>query len=226
MIDAFSRIIRLGEGVSRTGALSAKAMDRIRALVEVHQGGWEKQKSVEAHKEQLAAAKAPSQVQPAAIADAEAEKAPVGPFNPLLHRALFGLLLAMGVLGVIQLYLKNLPLGLLEALMHGAVQILVIVTLVRWHRHLKGTVIYKINWLALILIAFYTVVGYVLYFAVSFRYPEINYHNWAMFKRMFEIQTVDHPLALSGNLIYAGGSLLLGIFGILAVHKNANRPES
>jgi hypothetical protein len=202
---------------------AAKAMDRIRALVEAHQGSWEKQKSVEAQKKQSADAKAPSRVQPAAIADAEAEKAPVGPFNPLLHRVLFGLLLAMGVVGAVQLYLKNLPLGLLETLMHGGVQILVLVTLVRWYRHLKGTVIYKINWLALILIAFYTAVGYVLYFAVSFRYPEINYHNWAMFKKMFEIQTVDHPLALSGNLIYAGGSLLLGIFGILAVRKNANR---
>ena len=149
------------------------------------------------------------------------EKVPVGPFRPLLHQILFGLLAAMGALGVIQIVLKNLPLGLLGSLLHAVVQIMVIVTLVRWHRHLKGTAIAKINWLALIFICFHTAVGYILYFVVQFRYPEINYHNWEMYKRMFEMQMMDHPLALSGNIFFAGGSLLLGIFGMLLVLRHA-----
>jgi hypothetical protein len=205
---------------------AAKAMDRIKVLVEAQQGSWEKEKSIKVHGKQSGAETMSPRMQTTAIAASDEGKKPVGLYKPLLHKILFGLLLAMGVLGAIQLFLKNLPLGLLEALMHSVIQIMVIVTLARWSSHLKGTVISKINWLALILIAFYTVAGYVLYFTVSFRFPEINYHNWAMFKKMFELMTVDHPLALYSNIVYAGGSLLLGVFGMLAVKQNVHRPES
>ncbi len=205
---------------------AAKTMDRIKSLVEAQQGTWEKHKSAEAQEKKVSAPSVSPPIQQDTPPASAVEKAPAGLFRPLLHRILFGLLIAAGVLGGIQLYLKSLPLGLLEALMHAVLLVMVIVTMVRWYRHLKGTVISKINWLALILIVFYSAVGYVLYFAVSFRYPEITYHNWAMFKRMFELQTVDHPLALTSNIIYAGGCLLFGIFGMLAVQKNAHRPAS
>ncbi len=205
---------------------AGKAMDRIKAFVEAQQGSWEKQKSIDAQSWQQDRAASRLDQAPVAKSQMVEEKAPVGPYLPLLHQIMFGLLAAMGVLGAIQIELKNLPLGLLGSLLHAVVQIMVIVTLVRWHRHLKGTAIAKMNWLALIFISFQTAVGYVLYFVVSFQYPEINYHNWEMFKRMFEIQMMDHPLALSGNVIYAGGSLLLGAFGLLLVQRHAKGPKS
>jgi hypothetical protein len=160
------------------------------------------------------------------VADPLSEKAPVGPYRPLLHKILFGLMLAVGSLAAIQIFLKNLPLGFLEALTHCIILIMAIVTLARWTRHLKGTVISKINWLALSLIIIYTIVGYVLYFTVLIRFPQMNYHNWAMFKKMFELAMVNHPLALYGQIIYACGSLLLGVLGMLALKKNVPHPES
>lgn len=202
---------------------AVKAMDRIKTFVEEQQGGWEKQKSIDAHKKQMSVAPSGPDTTPVTTVLEIKEKAPAGPYRPLLHKILFGLLAVLGGVGVVQIVLKNLPLGLLEALLHGVVQIMVIVTLVRWYRHLKGTAIAKMNWLVLILIAFYTVVGYILYFAVSFRYPEINYNNWAIFKRMFELQMTDHPLALAFNVIYAGGSLLLGVFGMLMLRRHTQR---
>ncbi len=203
-----------------------KSMDRIATFVEAHQGAWEKQKSVDVRqKSSDVAASGPGTGPSTTTRDAE-EKAPAGPYKPLLHQIMFGLFAAAGLLGVAQIELKNLPLGLLGALLHGAIQIMVIVALVRWYRHLKGTTIAKLNWLALIFISIQTVVGYILYFVVSFRYPEINYHNWAMFKQMFELQMMDHPLALSGSVIFAGGSLLLGVFGILLIRRHAMHSTS
>ncbi len=213
-------------GTLRRVRTAAKAMDRIKALVEAQQGGWEKEKSVAALRIQPGAESMSPRVQPAMVVVPEAEKAPVGPYKPLLHKILFGLLLAAGALGAIQIFLKSLPLGFLDALLHCILLVMAIVTLARWTRHLKGTVISKINWLALVLIVVYTLVGYVLYFIVLVRFPQMNLHNWAMFKKMFELATVDHPLALYGQIIYAFGSLLLGMFGVLAVIKNVPHPET
>lgn len=196
-----------------------KVMTRIKAFVEKQQGVWEKQKSVDAQKAMLNFAPTASVGAPGTSPAGTSEKVPQGPFNPLLHQILFGLFLVMGIFGCIQLLLKSLPLGLMETLMHGAAQIMVIVVLVRWYRHLKGTMIARINWLALVFIVIQTAIGYGLYFAASFQNPEINYHHWAMFKMMFELQMTDHPVALAGNIIYGGGSLLLGVFGLLVVQR-------
>lgn len=201
---------------------AGKVMTRIKSLVEERQGPWERNKSLEAQKTVLRTSKREA-VQPSdavAYGAAERDEAPKGPYKPMLHQILFGLFAMLGVLGAIQLYLKSLPLGLLETLVHAAVQILVIIALVRWFRHLKGTLIAKFNWLALIFIVVQTMIGYGLYLLVSIRNPEINYHHWAMFKMIFEIQMSDHPLALAGNIIFTGGSLLLGTFGLLIVQRD------
>jgi hypothetical protein len=209
----------------RTGQ---KTMARIKALVEAVQGPWEKQDSLNA----LSAAPqaGTSQVQtagaPTASENRDSKQAPAGPFEPRLHQVLFGLLLVLGTIGLIQLQLKSMPVAVLETLFHAATQIMVIIALVRWYRHLKGTLIIKVNWLALFFIAIQTIIGYGLYFAVSFSNPQISYHHGAMFKKMFELQWIDHPLALVGNLVYAGGSLLLGICGWLILRRQPKGPKS
>ena len=198
-----------------------KTMARIKERVETIQGPWEKQNrpSAQTAAIQTGAARASSADTPVGPRKGIPEAAPEGPFNPLLHQVLFGLLLALGALGAVQLQIKSLQLAVLETLFHGATQIMVMVALVRWFRHLKGTLIIKINWLALVFIGIQTIIGYGLYFAVSFGNPQINYNHWAMFRKMFELQWIDHPLALAGNLIYAGGSLLLGICGLLVLKR-------
>jgi hypothetical protein len=200
---------------------ACKAMTRMKSLIEEKQGPWEQNKSVEAQKPVVQTSKNGAVRTPDAVpnADVMGEQAPKGPYNALLHQILFGLFTFLGMLGAMQLFLKSLPLGLLETLVHSAVQIMVIVALVRWFRHLKGTLIAKFNWLALVFIVVQTIIGYGLYMLVSIRNPEINYHHWAMFKMIFEMQMSGHPVALAGNIIFSGGSLLLGAFGLLVVQR-------
>jgi hypothetical protein len=198
-----------------------KVMTHIKALVETHQGAW---KGTQHTGDQTTLFKAPTVASPrepvASVSEASPAHEPKGPYKSLLHQILFGLLIVIGVIGAAQVFLKSLPIGLIGALLHGAAQILVIVTLVLWYRHLKGTLIAKFNWLALTFIAVQSMIGYGIYLAVSFRHPEINYHHWAIFKMMFELQMSDHPLALAGNIIFSGGSLLLGAFGLLVVRRH------
>jgi len=189
-----------------------KTMARIKALVEAVQGPWERQKGMN----ELSAA-TPTGASQAPTASVDRSRK--GPFEPRLHLILFGLLLVLGTIGLSQLKFKSLPVGVLETLFYSAAQIMVIIALVRWHRQLKGTLIARVNWLALFFITSQTIIGYGLFIAVSFSNPQINYHHWAMFKKMFELQWIDHPLALVGNLVHAGGSLLLGISGLLILQR-------
>jgi hypothetical protein len=200
---------------------AGKVMTRIKLLVEKKQGQWEHNKSFEAQNFVLPSSKhgAARSLDAVTCSKKKREPAPKGPYNALLHHILFGLFTFLGIIGVIQIFFKSLSLGLLETLVHSAVQVLVIVALVRWFRHLKGTLIAKFNWLALIFIVVQTVIGYGLYMLVSIQNPEINYHHWTMFKMIFEMQMRDHPVALAGNIIFSGGSLLLGAFGLLVVQR-------
>jgi hypothetical protein len=198
-----------------------KALEKIKVLVNSKQGAWQKEISVAAQNNS-APSRTHDRSESATAAPAQKEgeaAAPKGPYKPLFHQILFGLLLIMGILGSIQILIKSLPIGLLETLLHGAAQVMVIVALVRWFRHLKGTAIAKLNWLALVFVIIVTVIGYVFYFVVSFQNPEYNYNHWAMFKMMFELQMSDHSFALAANIIYAGGNLLLGLFGLLVLQR-------
>ena len=198
-----------------------KAMARIKAQVEAVQGPWEKQHSANdrAAAPQKGPERGPSADAPTGSANRSAAADPAGPFNPLLHQVLFGLLLTLGMLGAIQLQIRNLPAAVLETMLHAGAQIMVLIALVRWYRHLKGTLVIKLNWVALVFIAIQTIIGYGLLLAVSFNNPRINYHHWAMFKKMFELQWTDHPVAYAGNLIFAAGNLLLGIFGLFVLGR-------
>lgn len=200
---------------------AGKVMTRIKSLVEKEQGQWEKNKSAEAQNTVLQTPQKTALHSPATVARGEegSDPEPKGTYRAMLHQVLFGLFVILGLLGAIQVFLQNLPLGLLETLIHSAAQILVIVALVRWFRHLKGTLIAKFNWLALVFIVVQTIIGYGLYMLVSIQNPEINYHHWAMFKMLFELQMSDHPLALAGHIIFSGGSLLIGAFGLLVVQR-------
>jgi hypothetical protein len=205
-----------------------KAIVRIKMLVEAAQGAWDPHKSVPQAQPALVPASA-NQVSSAPMAagdpitDTAAEAAV--PFKPFLHQTLFGLMMALGVVAAIQLQLKNLPLAALATFVHLAAQVMVIVALTRWYRQTTGTLIIKLNWVALVFISLFTIVGYGLYLAASFSNPQVNYHHWVMFKQVFELQWLENNLTLVGNLIYACGNLLLGCFGWLVLWRLSTSPN-
>ena len=203
-------------------------MDRIKEQVLAAQGAFERPSRPGAQFDAIAS---PGPRPAAADIHADAQndikqKPAADPFAPLLHHSLFGILLALGILGAIQLLAKNLPVAILETLLHGVAQIMAIIVVVRWHRHLKGTFIAKVSWLALVIVTLETIIGYGFFIAASVTNPQINYNHWALFKKVFELQWGDHPFLWAGNLLYAGVSLLLGICGLMMMRRRQWIPKS
>ncbi len=196
-----------------------RAMDRILALIETAQGRLDL--------EALPASTVPTQAASLPATNATSHTlvsqarmdSTVGAFNPVWHRILFALLLAMGVIGLVQLGLKSLSVGIIEILLHTAAQVLVIVALVRGFRYLKGTLLAKISWLSLSMLILASAASYILLIAIIMRHPEMANNNWELYKVGFEIGSSDTPIMLALNLFFTFGSLLLGPLGLVALHR-------
>jgi hypothetical protein len=199
---------------------AAKAMHRIKLLVEAAQGKLDR----EAMAATAAFAAASPQVgnAPGTVSAVQSRPDEIrGEFSPLPHRILFALLLTLGTLGLVQFGLKSLPISILETLLHATAQIMVIVAVVRGFRYLKGTWLAKLSWLSLGTIILVSLVSYVLFFIVSARHPEIAYNNWELYKVGFKMISSNTPVMLTMNLFFTAGYLLLGILGFFALGRFA-----
>ncbi|MGD9187820.1 MAG: hypothetical protein PVI89_06395 [Desulfobacteraceae bacterium] len=204
---------------------AGKAMDRIKSMVEQAQGALDLSA--------LTASIAGSNATASHLADSRhplptsstQQDGMVGPFNILPHRVLYGLLLAMGIISFAQFGLKNLPLGVIGSLMHAAAQVMAIVALVRGYQPLKGTWLGRFSWISLGLTLLASTAGYILFFMVATRHPELAYNNWGIYKRGFEMFTGNTPLMLAMSLFFAAGYLLVGLLGLLVVRQFVQSPS-
>jgi hypothetical protein len=204
---------------------AGKAMDRIKVLVEQAQGALD----LSALTAPIAGSNATAPPladsrHPLSTSAAQQDDA-AKPFNILPHRVLYGLLLAMGIVGFAQFGLKNLTLSVIESLLHAAAQVMAIVALVRGYQPLKGTCLGRFSWVSLGLTLLASTAGYILFFVIATRHPESAYNHWELYKRGFEMVTGNTPLMLTMILFFAAGYLLVGLLGLLVARQFVQGPS-
>lgn len=205
---------------------AGRAMDRIKVPVEQAQGALDLNA--------LTAPIAGSDATAPPLADSRhpkptastQEDGVIKPFDILAHRVLYGLLLAMGIIGFAQFGLKNLPLSVVESLMQAAAQVMAIVALVRGYQLLKGTWLGRFSWISLGLTLLASAAGNILFFVVSARHPELAYNHWELYKRSFEMVIGNTPSMLAISLFFATGYLLVGLLGLLVVRQFCQGPSA
>jgi hypothetical protein len=205
---------------------AGKAMDRIKALVEQAQGTLDLNAVTTSAAGSNATAPPLAGVRHSPPNSSTQEDDAVKPFNILPHRVLHGLLLALGIISFAQFGLKNLPISVIGSLMHAAAQVMAIVALVRGYQALKGRWLGRLSWISLGLTLLASTVGYILFFVVSTRHPELAYNNWELYKRGFEMLTGNTPLMLAMSLFFAAGYLLVGLVGLLVVRQFVQGPSA
>lgn len=194
---------------------AAKAMDRIGALVEKVQGAVQSNPSHPAQSTTVSTA--PNAISPAAQSE---PAAPQGPFKPLVHRVLFGSMVAAGLIGFIQMGLKSLSIAVIQVLLHAVVQIVAIAALVRWYRHIKKTQVGLLSWISLTVAVLYTLAGYAIYIAAMIRHPDMTYAYWEILKVCFELVYWDHPTAQATRIVIFIATLIPAIMGLLALGRS------
>jgi hypothetical protein len=200
---------------------ATKAMNRIHALVEDAQGLLNNNKPDPGSSPAMPIA-------PLAmpLVGAHQPEAPDGPFKPLVHKVLFGLMLVIGILGAIQMGMQNVSVGVIQLWLQIAVQIMVMTALVRYHRQTRGTQVGLISWLSLVLAVFNTTVSYGIFMVAVIRHQEIAYDYWALFKKCFELVYWDHPVALAIRIVWVAVTLILAIWGLQALGRSAAAPSN
>jgi hypothetical protein len=205
---------------------AGKAMDRIKVLVEQAQGALDPGALTAPIAGSNATAPPLSDSRPPLPASSTQEDDAAKPFNILPHRILYGLVLAMGIIGFAQFGLKNLPLSVIASLMQAAAQVMAIVALVRGYQPLKGRWLGRFSWVSLGLTLLASTAGYVLFFVIATRHPELAYNNWELYKRGFEMVTGNTPLMLTMSLFFATGYLLVGLLGLLVARQFVQGPSA
>ena len=148
-----------------------------------------------------------------------------GPYSSRMHRTLFGLLLAAGVLRGAQVWLKSIPLAAADILGLMCTLVLAIVVLARWHGMMKGTLLSMASWLSLILAAVHTMAAYGMLIAVSMRPRGQGVFLWPLLQKFFQLQTEGRPVVQAITVGIALASIGLGALGLIATLTfKGNRP--
>ncbi|MFZ1983708.1 MAG: hypothetical protein WAU91_04795 [Desulfatitalea sp.] len=194
---------------------ACKTADRIKALCEKVQGGFQGRPMAMTSALPAAASVAPRTPHPLAE---------VGePFKPLLHWILFSVVGVEGALGGLQLWLKQSWLVVLGLVALAATMVLAIVALVHWHRQIKGSLLAIVSWLTLVLAAAHGLYAYILFIVASMRHPDLSYNYMAMLNVFLELHLEDQEVILILAMGFTAASLALGVVGLAAVALHASR---
>jgi hypothetical protein len=217
-IEKLSTLVRVPKAL--------KVMERIRTAAEAVQGpfdGWhispDREPEEMAAIDFSAAGIAPGPVSPPGPADGE-------PYQPLLHRILFGLLFLFGLLRCLQLWARSFPLAVLDIIGLASTLVLAIIVLVRWHHWVKGTVLSLASWLVLVFAALHGLAAYIMFIATSIGHPALAFQQGAILKAFFELRVGDQPIVWGIGVAAAAISLVLGLLGWMATPARRPAPAA
>lgn len=195
---------------------AVKVMNRIKAAAEQAQGGLSELtiSAARASTFTMGAGHGPAR---ARGDDQMASTSDTGTYDPRLHWALFGCFLITGLLRIAQYRLEAVPLLVADIFGLACTLVLSIIVLVRWHSHVKGTMLSLAGWLSMIFAALHGMSVYGVFIAASMQHPEMAYNTWALLRTFFELMMEDVPVIRGLNLGIAIASIALGAFGALAI---------
>jgi hypothetical protein len=140
-----------------------------------------------------------------------------GTYDSRLHWALFGCLLIAGLLRIARFRIEAVPLLAADIFGLACTLVLSIIVLVRWHSHVKGTMLSLSGWLSMIFAALHGMFVYGVFMAASMQHPEMAYNTWALLRAFFELMMEEIPVIRGLNLGIGIASIALGALVALAI---------
>ena len=195
-----------------------KIMDRIKAAAEAAQGPLNEQYVANIHRLEARSGADNEMVTgtPERHLPPQAAGVDAGAYNSRLHLILFGLLLTAGFLRIAQLWLKLIPLAVVDILGLLCTLALAIIVLVRWHSRVRGSLLSHASWLSLIFAAVHALSAYGMLIAASIRLHHSGVNIWSLFKAFFQLQMENQPIIETITVGIALISVGLGILGLIA----------
>jgi len=188
-----------------------KIMNRLRLLIEKAQGilSPEDFRKTEV---KISAAKI-SAVQP------ETVDLPLKQIGKKVHQFLFVILVFDGLATCLDFFYNHVTITLFGSIISMAACVLVIMALVRQHRSNLENSMRIITWVAFAYLGINILLGYILYFVVVFRNPEMSHNQWEMIKAISQMSPNDSSMMMGFYIFSICSSLMLGLSGLIASRR-------
>ena len=184
-----------------------KVMNRLRLLVEQAQGKLAREdireKGVKASTVKISPVSTD-------IADL-----PTGQGGMKIHQILFAILIFDGLVTYLDFFYNYVIITLFGTTISMAACVLVIMALVRQHESNLISSIRMITWTAFVYLCINIFIGYIFYFIVIFRNPEMSHNQWELIKAMSQMSPWDNSMMMGIYIFSICSSLILGLSGLI-----------
>ena len=184
-----------------------KVMNRLRLLVEHTQGKLAREDIIEK------GVKA-STVKISSVST-DTPDLPTGLDGMNVHKILFALLILNGLIGALDFFYNQVTITLFGTIISMAACVLVIIALVRQHGSNLKSSMHMITWVALGYLCINMFIGYIFYFVVIFRNPEMSHNQWELIKAISQMSPWDSPKIMGIFIFSICSSLVVGLSGLI-----------
>jgi hypothetical protein len=188
-----------------------KIMNRLRLLVEKAQGKLAPEDIREK------GVKASTDIKPSALIDtADLLKNQIGMKE---HKILFAILIFDGLVTSLDFFYNHVTITLFGTIISMATCVVVIMALVRQHKSNLKNSVRIMTWIAFAYLCINIFVGYIFYFVVIFRNPEMSHNQWELIKAMSRMSPGDSSMMMGIYIFSICSSLVLGLSGLIISRK-------
>ena len=140
---------------------------------------------------------------------------PTGQDGMKVHQILFAILIFDGLVTYLDLFYNQVTITLFGTIISMAACVLVIIALVRQHGSNIKSSMRMITWTALGYLCINMFIGYIFYFVVIFRNPEMSHNQWELIKAMSQMSPWDSPMIMGVFIFSICSSLIIGLSGLI-----------
>ena len=135
------------------------------------------------------------------------------------HQFLFAILIIDGLMTCLDFYYNHVTITLFGTIISMAACVMVIMALVRQHKSTLKRSMRMITWISFAYLCVSIFIGYIFYFVVIFRNPEISHNQWELIKAMSQMSPGESSMLMGIYIFSICSSLTLGLSGLVISRK-------
>ncbi len=202
--------------------VARKALPRLRSLVEQAQGGLTGDEVVARLRAAALEGMTSGMAAPLPGRQPMREAVPEpSSYSGWSHMAMFYLLLATGLIGVLDFFVRHVALVVVATAVALGASVAAIIAVARQHRSRLSAGLRRLTWWVIGFMVINTVAGYVFYIALVIGRGDATVDQWEYMNMLAQMSPLDSPVQLALSLFVVAGSFGLSVPGLVWMHQFA-----
>ena len=143
----------------------------------------------------------------------------LGNYSGQIHGVMFYLLLAMGLIGCLEFFVRHVALVIAGTLISLGTSVTAAIALVRQYGSGLSRALQRLTWMVLTFMIVLWGISYVMFFLFAIRSGGAPAPEWQYMQMLAEMSPLDSPLHMALSLAVIAISWLLGGLGLVCLHR-------